>query len=90
MSFGECSSSCLHNGTTYGICRMVTETNSVTCLEHGYQPDVPKLTLIFCTCLKYKWVMHKNYCGVTYYTSSCVATKVVFNILIFFSKTTGR
>ena len=34
---------------TYGICRMVAETSSVTCLEHSYQPDAPNLTLIFCT-----------------------------------------
>ena len=51
MLLGECSSSCLHSGATYGNFRMVAETNSVTCLEHSHQPDKPNLTLIFCTCL---------------------------------------
>ena len=34
---GECSSSCLHSGTTCGICHSLAETNSVTCLQHSYQ-----------------------------------------------------
>ena len=41
---GKFSSSCLHSGATCGICRILAETNSVTCLLHGYQHDAPNLT----------------------------------------------
>ena len=47
MLLGKCSSSCLHSGV--GICGILAETNSVTCLLHSYQHDAPNLTLIFCT-----------------------------------------
>ena len=60
MLLGECSSSCLQSGATCGICRILDETNSVTCLQHSYQHTASNLTLIFCTCLLYKWVMDKN------------------------------
>ena len=50
MLLGKCSSSCLHSGATCGICRILAEKNSATCLLHSYQHDAPNLTLIFCMC----------------------------------------
>ena len=51
MLLGQYSSSCLQSGATCGVCHILAETNSVTCLQHSYQHVAPNVTLIFCTCL---------------------------------------
>ena len=90
MLLGECSSSCLHSGATCGICCILGETNSVTCLLHRYRMMHQILLKYIVHVCNISGLCTKTYCGATCNTSICVATKVVFKILFFFSETTGR